>query len=94
MATSSKAEVRKRLRNPVPVADVAAVPETTSASYLKRFTTRLTRAAEIVLSHARSSLLGSFLGCSFADNERAANRRLAGEGFQGLDFFCQSGASL
>jgi hypothetical protein len=32
-----KAQVRKRLRNAGPVADVAAVPEATSASYLKRF---------------------------------------------------------
>jgi hypothetical protein len=39
-----KAEVRKRLRIPGPVADVAAVPEATSASYSKRLAPRRTEA--------------------------------------------------
>jgi hypothetical protein len=45
VVTFGKAEVRKRLRIPVPVADVASVPEATSVSYLKRLAPRQTTAA-------------------------------------------------
>jgi hypothetical protein len=45
VVTLWKAEVRKRLQIPGAVADVAAVPEATSASYLKRLAPRQTTAA-------------------------------------------------